>query len=77
MFEFDEQVVDVSRHTDVTSASCVVPFDVNTHKFVANHVGLDLVELLKNIAEMIEVFKPSYSTPKSSTMGQNWMGRHL
>jgi hypothetical protein len=40
------------------------PFDVNTHKFVASHVDLDSVELLKNIAEMVEVFKPNILNSK-------------
>ncbi len=59
MFKFDEKVLDVPGHTDATLASCVVPFDVNTRKIVAGHVELDSVELLKNIAEMVEVFEPN------------------
>ena len=50
MFKFDEKVLDVARHTDATPAICLVPIDVNTCKFVAGHVELDSVELLKNIA---------------------------
>jgi hypothetical protein len=56
MFKLDEKVLDVSGHTDVTPVGCIVPFDVNTHKFVAGHVDLDPMELLENIAEMAEVF---------------------
>ncbi len=59
MFKFDEKVLNVPGHTDATPASCVVPFDVNTRKIVASHVELDSVELLKNIAEMVEVFEPN------------------
>jgi hypothetical protein len=64
-FKFDEKVLNVARHTDATLASCVVPFDVNTHKFVAVHVELDPVELLENIAEMVEVIKPKIFHPKA------------
>jgi hypothetical protein len=56
MFELDEKVLDVAGHTDSTTADCVVPFDVNTCKFVAGNVELDPMELLENIAEMVEVF---------------------
>ncbi len=56
MFELDEKVLDVAVHTDATPAGCVVPFDVNTRKFVSSHVELDPVELLENITEMVEVF---------------------
>jgi hypothetical protein len=38
---------------------------------------LDPVEFLENIQEVVEVFDSTYSTPKSSNMRQNWMGRHL
>jgi hypothetical protein len=45
MFKLDEKVLNVAGHTDATPASCVVPFDVNTRKFVAGHVELDVVVL--------------------------------
>ena len=64
MFKLDEQVLNVARHTDATLVSCIVPFDVNTHKFVASHVQLDPKELLENSAEMVEVFKPNILHPK-------------
>jgi hypothetical protein len=64
MFKLDEQVLNVAEHTDATPASCVVPFDVNTHKFSTSHVELDAVELLKNIVEMVEVFEPNILHPK-------------
>jgi hypothetical protein len=35
-----------------------------TCKFVAGHVELDTVELLKNISEMVEVFEPNILHPK-------------
>jgi hypothetical protein len=57
-------VLNVAGHTDATPASCVVPFDVNICKFVASHVELDSVELLKNIAEMVKVFEPNILHPK-------------
>ncbi len=64
MFKLDEKVLDVAGHTDATPVSCIVPFAVNTCKFVAGHVELDPVELLDNIAEMVEVFKPKILQPK-------------
>jgi hypothetical protein len=64
MFKLDEKVLNVARHTDTTPAGCVVPLDVNTHKLVTNHVELDPMELLENIAEMVEVFCPNILYPK-------------
>jgi hypothetical protein len=64
MFELDEKILDVAGHTDTTPAGCVVPFDVNTRKFVAGHVELDPMELLENIVEMVEVFYPNILHPK-------------
>ncbi len=43
LFKLDEKVLSVVGHTDATPASCIVPFDVNTRKFVAGHVELDPV----------------------------------
>ncbi len=63
IFKLDEQVLNVAGHTDATRASCVVPFDVNTCKFVTGHVELDTVELLKNTV-MVEVFYPNILHPK-------------
>jgi hypothetical protein len=65
MFEFDEKVLNVAGQTDATPAGCVVPFDVNTRKFVTGHIELDPVELLENIAEMVEVFEPNILHPKA------------
>jgi hypothetical protein len=64
MFKLDEKVLNVAGDTDATPASCIVPFDVNTHKSVAGHVELDPIELLNNIAEMVELFKPNILHPK-------------
>jgi hypothetical protein len=64
MFELDEKVLNVAGHTDTTPAGCVVPFDDNTRKLVANHVKLDPMELLENIMEMVEVFYPNILHPK-------------
>jgi hypothetical protein len=64
MFKLDEKVLDVAGHSDATRAGCVVQFDVNTCKFLTSHVELDPVELLENIAEMVEVFKPNILHPK-------------
>jgi hypothetical protein len=73
----DEKVLNVARHTDTTTAGCVVPFDVNTHKFVAGHVKLDPMELLENIAELVKVFYPNILHPKVINYETEWMGRHL
>ena len=76
MFKHNEQVFDVPWHT-ATATICIVPFDINTRKLISGHVKLDPVEFLENIQEVVEVFDSTYSTPKSSNMRQNWMGRHL
>jgi hypothetical protein len=34
----------------------VVPFDINTHKFITGHVVLDSMESLEKIKEVVEVF---------------------
>jgi hypothetical protein len=64
MFELDEKVLNVAGHTDMTPMGCIVPFNVNTRKLVASHVELDPMELLENIAEMVEVFYPNILHPK-------------
>jgi hypothetical protein len=64
MYKLDEKCLDVAGHTDATPAGCIVPFDVNTCKFVAGHVELDPMELLDHIAEMVEVFEPNILHPK-------------
>ncbi len=64
MFKFDEKVLDVAGHTDMTPAGCVVPLDVNTRKFVAGHVELDPMALLENIVGMVKVFCPNILHPK-------------
>jgi hypothetical protein len=64
MFKLHEKVLNVAGHTYTTPADYVVPFDVNTRKFVASHVELDSMELLENIMEMVEVFYPNILHPK-------------
>jgi hypothetical protein len=64
MLELDEKVLNVARHTDMTPLGCIFPFDVNTCKLVASNVELDPMELLENIAEMVEVFYPNILHPK-------------
>ena len=56
MFEFDDEIVDVPRHTDATALASMVPFDVDTCKFVTCHVELYTVKFLEKVQEMIEVF---------------------
>ncbi len=78
MFELHEKILDVVGHTDTTLMGCLVPFDVNTHKLVVNHVELDPIELLESIVRRwSKCSTPTYSTPKSSTIRQNGMGCHL
>ena len=38
MFELNEYIVNVPRHTDATATIWVVPFDINTRKFITGHV---------------------------------------
>ncbi len=56
MFEFDEEVLNVIRHTDATAATHIVPFDINSWKFVPCHIALHTMEFLEKIKEMIEMF---------------------
>ncbi len=56
MFEFDEKIVDVPRHSDAAALASVVPFDVNTSKLVACHVELHPMKFLEEVEEMVEVF---------------------
>ncbi len=56
MFEFDEEVRDVIRHTDATAGTHIVPFDIDSHKFVPCHIALHTMEFLEKIKEMIEMF---------------------
>ncbi len=56
MFEFDEEVPDVIRHTDATAATPKVPFDIDSCKFIPCHIVLHTMEFLEKIKEMIEMF---------------------
>ena len=56
MFEFDEEIVDVPRHTDATALANIVPLDVNPCKLVTCHVDLYTVKFLEKVQEMIELF---------------------
>jgi hypothetical protein len=64
MLEHDEKVLDVAGHRDTTPVGCIVPFDVNTRKVVANHIELNPMKLFENIAKMVEVFYPNIFHPK-------------
>ncbi len=55
MFEFDEEILDVSRHTDSTAATNLFPFDVDSCKFVSCHIELHTIEFFEKIEEMIEM----------------------
>ena len=48
MFEFNEKVFNVPWHTDATATICIVPFDINTCKFITGNVELDPVKFLEN-----------------------------
>ena len=56
MFKLNEQVFDVTWHTDATATVGIVPFDIDTPKLISGHVELDPVEFLENIQEVVEVF---------------------
>jgi hypothetical protein len=56
MLKLNEQVFDVPWHADATATICIVPFDINTRKFISGHVALDPVEFLENVQEVVEVF---------------------
>jgi hypothetical protein len=56
VFEFNEEVLNVIRHTDVTAATHIVPFDIKSRKFVPCHIALHTMEFLEKIKEMIEMF---------------------
>ena len=64
MFKLNEQVSNVTWHTDATETICVVPFDINTHKFITGHVVLDPMAFLEKIKEVVEVFNSNISYPK-------------
>jgi len=49
MFELNEQGVDVTWHADATATICIVPFDMDTRKFISSHVELDPVEFPENV----------------------------
>jgi hypothetical protein len=74
----NEYVFNVTQHTDATATIWVVPFDINTCKFITSHVVLDPMEFLEKIKEVVEAFNSNNCTmSKSSSMTQNWMGRHF
>ncbi len=64
MFKLNEEVSNVTWHTDVTLTFYVVPFDINTHKFITSHVVLDPMEFLEKIKEVVEVFDFNIFYPK-------------
>ncbi len=76
MLEFEKQRRYIVWHTDVTVAGSVVPFNVHASKFIAGHVVLHTMEFLEDTEEVVKCSRPMYSTPKLSTIRQNWMGWH-
>ena len=55
MLEFEEKIVNVSRHADTTAAARIIPLDGDASKFVAGHVELDAMVFLEEIQEEIKV----------------------
>ena len=49
MLKLNEQVFNVTWHSDATATICIVPFDINTSKFISGHVALDPMEFLEEI----------------------------
>ncbi len=56
VFKFNEEVLNVIKHTDVTMATHIVPFDIDSRKFVPCHIALHTMKFLEKIKEMIEMF---------------------
>ncbi len=56
MFEFEEKIVNISRHADLAVLVSIIPFDVHASKFVTSHVELHSTVLLEKIQEMVEMF---------------------
>jgi hypothetical protein len=56
MFKLNEQVFDVTWHTDATAPVGIVPFNIDTRKLISGHVELDPMEFLENVQEVVEVF---------------------
>ncbi len=56
MFKLNEQVFDVTWHTDATAMIGIVLFDIDTRKLISGHVELDPVEFLENVQAVVEVF---------------------
>jgi hypothetical protein len=64
MFKPNQQVFDVTWHTDATLTLHVVPVDINTRKFITSHVVLGPMEFLEKIKEVVEVFNSNIFYPK-------------
>jgi hypothetical protein len=56
VFEFNEEVLNVLRHTDATAATHIVLFNMDSRKFVPCHISLHTMEFHEKIKEMIEMF---------------------
>ena len=64
MLEFDKEIVYVAWHADATAPVNIVPFDVDSSKFVPRHVALYSVVLFEEIQQVVEVFKADILHPK-------------
>ena len=64
MLEFYKEIVYVAWHADATAPVNVVPFDVNSSKFVPRHVALYSVVFFEEIQQVVEVFKANVLLPK-------------
>jgi hypothetical protein len=56
MFEFEEKIVNISKHADLAALASIIPFDAHDSKFVTSHDELHSVVLLEKIQEMVEMF---------------------
>ena len=65
MLEFDEKVLNVTRHTDMTTATGIVPFDVDAHKFIACHVEYEHHGIFEKFKEMGGMFNSNIFDSKT------------
>ena len=55
----------------------IVSFQINACKFISFPICLDFIMFLEDLEEVVGMFSPTYSIPKSSTIRQNWIGRQV
>ncbi len=57
ILEFVKQHRYIARYTDAAAVGGVVQFNINSCKFIADHVLLHTMEFLEDTKEVVEVFK--------------------